>query len=202
MAAKGNKLESSLVSMAGTLIYLQEMETTLTDKPIVPKSVVSHMARTQGELDMLKVQCKAVRLAAERDAAPLLEQWLEQVHLPVGGILTARTAPYYRGYSAGNTLMVRGGIERVRLHHYLVNAVRVVDITLVGAELELPDGRKLRTLSEIPVREQSSYNTLALRDYEHKHPDTGEVSRVLHIRVPIQAEQREKWARCNNLELS
>ena len=69
-----SKLESTMVSMAGTLIYLRDMTATLVKKPVVPKAVAPAMTATQGELAVLEVQCEATRRAAVADAQPFLDE--------------------------------------------------------------------------------------------------------------------------------
>ena len=194
MATKSNKLESALVSMAGTLIYLQELESTLTSKPMVPKAVSTYMARTQAELDVLKAQCNATRLAATNDADPLLATWLEQLHIPVGGILAANFWTY------SGMAKVQGGVARATLHPFLLVGLRVVDIVLEGAEICLPDGRVIRSFSELSANDQFLHQTVPLRECEHTPPDRGS-SRVLHVYIPIQDVNRKTWARKKCLEL-
>ncbi|KVP39678.1 hypothetical protein [Burkholderia ubonensis] len=195
MAIKGNKLEAALVSMAGTFIYLHDMVTTLNRKPVVPRAVEPFMASTLAALNALTAQFEASRQAALKDAQPLLDDWLNQVGLPVGGIIKGRTR--HRG---GRSLTFEAGIEHARLHHYAIDGARVVDFTLVGAQIR-HDAGVARTVSGISIRDQGSYNLTALKDIETKDARTGDTSEVLHVRVPLQAVQREKWSRFGDLEL-
>ncbi|WP_157657810.1 hypothetical protein [Burkholderia ubonensis] len=201
MAAKGNKLEASLVSMTGTLIYLNDMEKTLKRKPLVPRSVESLMAPTQVELEALSKQFQATREAAVKDAQPLLDEWLRKMGLSVGGCISGCTWRHLAGRH-GSTLTFEGGIEHARLHRYALSGTRVVDFTLVGARLGLPSGSFVRTVEDIPVRNQADFNFCALSDVQTLDARTGETVRVLHVYVPLQEDQRERWARLGDLELT
>lgn len=196
MTLKGTQLEAALVSMAGTAIYAHEMTATLEGKPMVPKSVEHLMSATQAELDVLGVQLKAVRLAAARDAEPLVTAWLAQLDMRVGGMFYGRTqAPH------GCGLTVTGGIVSARLHHYALDGVRVVDIELAAPEIRLPDLRVVGLVEGIPVREHSNYHLYALRDCTHTDLNTKSTTKVLHVRVPIQKAQRSRWERSGKLTL-
>lgn len=192
------QLEALLVSMAGTLIYLHDMAATLAKKPLIPKAVEADMAATGKELDILRMQFQAARQTALQDIQPLLDDWLRQVDLQVGGMFRART---HRAYHSGPELMVTGGIEHAQLHHLMVMGVRVVDIKLIGAQIRMPDGRTIAKVSDIAVRDQENYNLTALREVETKDPVSGATSTCLHVRVALQADQRSQWTRSGNLEL-
>ncbi|KVP75367.1 hypothetical protein WJ96_06290 [Burkholderia ubonensis] len=199
---KGSKLEATLVSMAGTFMYLHDMVSTLNRKPLVPRAVEPLMAATMTELDTLKAQFEASRQAALKDAQPLLDEWLSQVGLTVGGVIRGVSWRRALGSTRGATLTFEGGIANARLHHFALDGARVVDFTLDGAQLRLPSGQIARTVADIPVRAESMYNLTALKDIETKDARTGEASPVLHVRVPLQAVQREQWMRNGNLELA
>lgn len=197
MNISDSKLESTMVSMAGTLIYLREMTATLLKKPVVPKAVASLMAATQGELAMLEVQFEATRRAASADAQPFLDEWLQRTGLQLGGILRGQTV---RTFTHGHRLSVTGGIESARLYNHLVSGIRVVDITLVDAEIVYPHGAVAR-VEDIPAREQADLNLVALRDFQVRDEGSGAVAKALHVRVPIQAAERTSWAHLGNLIL-
>jgi hypothetical protein len=192
-----SKLESTMVSMAGTLIYLRDMTATLVKKPVVPKAVAPVMTATQGELAVLEVQFEATRRAAVADAQPFLDEWLKRTGLEVGGIFRGRTS---RAFTHGPELQVSGGIEAARLYNHLVNGIRVVDITLVDARITSLFGLGA-VVDDIPVKEQASYNLVALRDFDVADETAGTSSKVLHVRIPIQESERKDWARSGNLSL-
>lgn len=198
MTLSNSKLESTLVSMAGTLIYLREMTGVLAKKPVVPKAVAPNMLATQGALVVLGAQFEATRLAAVSDAQPFLDEWMRRVGIEVGGIFRARTV---RAYTHGQPLGVTGGIEKVHLHQFAVSGIRVVDITLVGAKIQVPGVGQVDALEGIPVRDQASFNLTALRDVETLDPATGAKRNVLHVRIPLQEAERSNWARSGDLEL-
>lgn len=197
MNISNSKLESNMVSMAGTLIYLREMTATLVKKPVVPKAVAPVMTATQGELAVLEVQFEATRRAAVADAQPFLDEWLRRTGLTVGGVFRGRTA---RAFAHGPELQVTGGIEAARLYNHLVNGTRVVDITLADARIST-GSMSGTVVDDIPVKEQSAYNLVALRDFDEPGPAGEALSKVLHVRIPIQESERGNWARSGNLRL-
>jgi hypothetical protein len=198
MTISTSKLESTLVSMAGTLIYLREMASVLASKPIVPKAVASDMPATLGELAVLGVQFEAARRAAAADAQPFLDDWLTRVGLHVGGVFDAKTA---RRHAPGDPLRITGGVERVALLAVPIAGVRVVDVTLIGAELHVPRLGIVRSVDEIPVRDQADQNLCALRDVKTVDPVTGASRIALHVRIPLKTDDRTAWARAGNLDM-
>lgn len=196
MQVSNTKLESMLVSMAGTLIYLREMTATLVKKPVVPKAVAPVMTTTLGALDVLEVQFETTRRAAVADAQPFLEEWLRRNSLLPGGVFRGQTE---RAFAGGPRLQVTGGIESARLYNHMVSGIRVVDITLVDAKIALPHRAAAGCVDDIPVGEQGNFNLVALRDFEVRDEATGAVTKVLHARIPIQESERAGWASCGNL---
>lgn len=186
-----------MVSMAGTLIYLREMKATLLKKPLVPKTVAGLMTATHAELSKLEVQFGVTRRAAAADAQPFLNEWLRRTDMQVGGIFRAQTA---RAFGPGVELTLTGGIEDAHLYCHAVAGIRVVELTLSNAQITLPQG-VVSTIGDIPVREQASYNLVALRDADVRDPVSGTAKRVLQVRIPIQGAERTGWARCGNLIL-
>lgn len=197
MNISNSKLESTMVSMAGTLIYLREMSATLVKKPVVPKAVAPVMFATQGELAVLEVQFEATRRAAVADAQPFLDEWLRRVSLQVGGVFRGTT---WRAFGHGPELQVTGGIEAARVYNHLVSGIRVVDLALVDAKLVSLFGSGA-AVADIPVKEQASYNLVALRDFDAPDATSGTTAKVLHVCVPIQETERTSWARNGNLSL-
>lgn len=197
MAVTDKKLEAKLVSMAGTLIHLDKVESLLINKPMIPLPVTEHMSDTKRQLDTLMAQCQLTRQAALADARPLLDTWLAQMGLPVGGVLSIST----RRAKLGAVLHVTGGIAAARLHHALVAGARVVDFTLTGATIRLPDGDILNQVADIPVSEQSGYQLTALKDITTKNLQTGTTDVALHVRIAIQAAQRLRQFRAGTLIL-
>lgn len=197
MNISNSKLESTMVSMAGTLLYLREMRATLLKKPLVPKTVAGLMTATHAELSKLEVQFESTRRAAALDAQPFLTEWLRRTGMQLGGIFRAKTA---RTFGPGIELTVSGGIEAAHLYCHAVAGIRVVELTLADAEIALLQG-VVSTIGDIPVREQASYNLVALRDADVHDQVSGTSKRVLQVRIPIQGTERTGWARCGNLIL-
>ena len=196
MNISNSKLESTLVSMAGTLIYLRDMTSTLAKKPVVPKAVAPVMTSTQGELAMLEVQFEAARRAAHVDAQPFLDEWLRRTGLQIGGVFRGRTV----AIGPGRSLQVEGGIDSAQLYNCVVAGIRVVDIALADACIALPH-YTVPTVSGIPTQAQDSYNLVAMRDFEVIDSAAGTRKEVLHVRVPIQYAERTAWASSGKLIL-
>lgn len=196
MNISNSKLESTLVSMAGTLIYLRDMTSNVAKKPVVPKAVAPVMTSTQGELAMLEVQFEATRRAAHVDAQPFLNEWLRRAGLQVGGVFRGCTV----ALGAGRSLHVEGGIDSAQLYSCVVAGIRVVDIALAHACISLPH-YSVSTVSGIPTQAQDSYNLVALRDFEVIDSVSGAQKKVLHVRIPIQEAERTGWASSGKLIL-
>lgn len=200
MTLTEKKLEAALISMAGSFIYLRDMASTLEKKPVIPKGIADYMPGTQEKLSKLALCFAEAEKSAHEESKALVEQWLERVGLSLKGVFRGETFMGYRAMVSTEKMSICGGIESARLHSVMISGTRVVDITLSGAEIVLPDGRKVRSVNEVPIRERvSSFNLTALRDYEKEDPMTKVKSIDVHVRVPIQAEQRRKWAIAGNL---
>ena len=196
MNISNSKLESTLVSMAGTLIYLRDMASTLAKKPVVPKAVAPIMTSTQDELAKLEAQFDAARRAAHVDAQPFLNEWLRRTGLQVGGVFRGRTV----AIGSGRSLQVEGGIDSAQLYSCAVAGIRVVDIALADASISLPH-YSVPTVSGIPTQAQDAYNLVALRDFEVVDSASGARKEVLHVRIPIQDAERTGWASSGKLIL-
>jgi hypothetical protein len=201
MATKGSKLESTLVSMAGTLIYLRGLAATLSAKPIVPQAVTSHMPHTGNEVAALKLQFESAQRAAHQEAQPFVDEWLRLVGLQVGGVI--RGTMGHRISSRTDVLTFEGGIADARLHHSPVNGVRVMSFTLDGARISLSDGSSGALLSELTESlNRGHFNTTAMRETVDEDAEAGTKVRKLHVHVPVQARMREDWVRCHTLQLT
>jgi hypothetical protein len=199
MATKGNKLESTLVSMTGSVIYLHDLSTTLEKKPIVPQAVTALMPETQSEVSALKSHFERALAVVRREAQPFLNEWLAHQSLLVGGVFRGRT----RGCTLRHfdTLTVEGGIEHAQLHRYLIDGARTVDFTLIDARLGLPDGSVVNCVNDVPTT-RWHFNLTALRDVVAKDPASGAQVRKVHVRVPLQGPMRDRWARDGELKLT
>jgi hypothetical protein len=199
MATKANKLESTLVSMTGSVIYLHDLSKTLEKKPIVPQSVTELMPETQAQVASLKSHFERSLAVVRKEAQPFLDEWLAQQSLLVGGVFRGST----RGRTFGHfdTLTVEGGIEHAQLHRYLIDGTRTVDFTLIGARLGLPDGSVVNCVNDVPTT-RWHFNLTALHDVVAKDPASGAEARTVHVRVPLQGLMRDRWARDGELELT
>ncbi len=197
--ASNHKIEAILVSMAGTAIHLNDLVTSLERKPVVAKVVVASMPKTQSAYERLLLQLRAAQQLAAEETLPAVEQWLLNVGLQVGGSFSASTNRKFGSGPIGKLLRVRGGIAAACVNRTLVDGVRVMDITLVDGELVLPDGARIQAVGDIPVREQPRYNLAPLRDVWVPDAITGVPSRELHVRIPIQANQRDRWSTSGQL---
>ncbi|MBU9200249.1 hypothetical protein KTD31_02365 [Burkholderia multivorans] len=199
MAMTEKQLESALLSMTGTLIYLKEMANTLNRKPVLPTAVSHLMPDTAYKVGELQTAFDAAEMAARAEAQPLLEEWQARVGLVAGGILRATT---FSRFSGSHKAEVTGGIVSAKLNSYLAEGLRVVVVRLEGAAIRTSDGRTYASLADMPerFRYQSEHNFNALADATYT--DTGGAKvQALHVLVPIQAKQRTEWARRGNLEM-
>ncbi|HDR9103753.1 TPA: hypothetical protein QDB04_000527 [Burkholderia vietnamiensis] len=199
MAMTEKQLESALVSMTGTLIYLREMVNTLNRKPVIPVAVAPLMPDTAYKVGELQSAFEAAELAARAEAQPLLDEWLMRRGLVAGGILRATTFGRYSGGAKSN---VTGGIVSMRLHAHLDEGVRVVAVYLAEPAITVPGGLTYTGLNAMPqrFRYQSECNFNAFGDATVKDASGSEI-KALRVSVPIQAKQRTEWARRGNLEL-
>jgi hypothetical protein len=201
MATKNTKLEATLVSMTGTLVYLRDLAATLSAKPIVPQSVTSHMPKTGAEIAALKLQFEGALRVAHQEAQPFVDEWLRLVGLQVGGVI--RGTMGHRISSRTDVLTFEGGIAHACLHHHLVSGVRVMSFTLEGPRISLSDGSSGASLSELmDSLKRGHFNTTALRESLDDDVEAATKVRKLHVHVPVQARMREDWVRGHTLQLT
>ena len=138
------KPEKALVSAAGTLRMLRDVDNILRDKPFIPVHMVPVMPDTALQLTAGQAALAQAVVVVHREVQSFLDEWAADLDLKNGSTFGATFTP--SGGEASDALRIEGCVHHCEVSPRLVDSTRMVYVFLTYPSFKLKSGQSAATV--------------------------------------------------------